>query len=52
MIKNAIAPMHAHAQHDLSYAYDTFVYCMQHAINTYGRSYMADWRKKVAEAKD
>ena len=34
MIKNAIAPMHAHAQYDLSYAWDTFLHHMQHAINT------------------
>ena len=44
MIQNIIAPLQAHAYHDMSYAWEIFVCCIQHVIQYYGRSYMADWR--------
>ena len=46
MIQDAIAPLQAHAQYDLYYAWDTLVHCMQHVIKVYGGSFMADWRRK------
>ena len=51
MIQDAIPPLQAHAHYDLNYAWDFFVHRIQHVIMTYGRSYMADWRKKLIDAK-
>ena len=42
MIHHAIAPLQAHASHDMSYAWEGFVCHIHHVIQDYGRCFMVD----------